>query len=151
MWLPIKPNNTRFWETCKQPWGGQWLFISKLKDTAHLSRDGPCLLILLQELKTQHMICRGNEKDTLLYEFCNHRTSNYRAPSGTYTSHSFTQTSEYLLCARQCTKYWDRRDERRWSTLEKLILIILWAGLEVLHWQVNVCELTTPSFLWQSW
>ena len=32
-----------------------------------------CLLILLQELKTQHTICRGNEKDVLLYESHNHR------------------------------------------------------------------------------
>ena len=32
-----------------------------------------CLLISVQELKTQHMICRGNEKDVLLYEFHNQR------------------------------------------------------------------------------
>lgn len=32
-----------------------------------------CLLILLQEQKTQHLICRGTEKH-LLREFDNHRT-----------------------------------------------------------------------------
>lgn len=73
-----------------------------------------CLLILLQELKTQHMICRGNEKDLLLYEFYNHRATNFRAQSGTDTSHPFTQTSENLLCATQCTQSWDCRDERRY-------------------------------------
>lgn len=37
-----------------------------------------CLLILIQELKTEHMFCKGIEKYLLLYEFYNRRTINYR-------------------------------------------------------------------------
>lgn len=40
-----------------------------------------CLLISVQELKTQHMICQGNEKDVLLYEFHNRRVQSVHTPT----------------------------------------------------------------------
>lgn len=57
-----------------------------------------CLLILLREPKTQYVICRGNEKDLLFYEFYNHRTTNYRTPGGIYTSHLYSDFGVPTMC-----------------------------------------------------
>lgn len=84
-----------------------------------------CLLILLQELKTQHMICRGNEKDVLLYEFHNHR----QLITGHKVGHTPAIPLLKLLSAHyvpgNVLQRWACRDEGGWSPLEKLFCSVL--------------------------